>query len=251
MPSGFCKHGTVWTRCKVCRQEYLEGEMERMLAGGRFKTDKNLAFKCNWLDSDYSRPCGPKGRKWNIHDAKHAWCTQDDNPCNQLEKGERKRVGKYPCYECRIFTKNEFGSGVISDRRPGKSIKAEDELVGKLALMTTRGPKDSEEDRVIFGFLRVVGHRMDERYGSTILTGDPDTSIKIPKRARLRFWDFYSNPRNPTKLWGYGLFRYIPDTTIETYLEAQLTKLNPKRYQHEYEVVAKLLEIWRENLRHV
>ncbi|HID74167.1 MAG TPA: hypothetical protein EYP43_03855, partial [Thermoplasmata archaeon] len=205
MPGAFCRHGTVWTRCKICRQEYLEAEKARALAGGRFKTDKNLAFKCNWMDTDYERPCGPRGRRWNIHEARHAWCSMPDNECRLLEEGKIRKVGPFPCYECRLFTRWEITTGVISGKRPGKGLRFDRELVGKLALLTTRGPKDVEEDRVIFGFLRIEGSHPDPEYGSTVLTGDPETSLKIPRRARLRFWDFYTNPRNPTNLWGYGL----------------------------------------------
>ncbi|MCI0497201.1 MAG: hypothetical protein L0Z54_02775 [Thermoplasmata archaeon] len=249
MPAAFCKHGTVWTRCTLCRQEYLDSEKRRALGGARFKTDRNMAFKCNWMDTDYVGPCGPRGRRWNIHEARHAWCSLPDNECNLLELGKATSVSEFPCYECRLFTEHEITTGVISGKRPGKGLRFDTELIGKLALLTTRGPKDEEEDRSVFGFLRIDGSHPHPEYGSTILTGDPETSIKIPARARLRFWDFYANPRNPTKLWGYGLFRYVPDSTVEAYLEAQLEKLNPRRHQHEHEVVHELLEIWRRNTR--
>ena len=249
MPGAFCKHGTVWTRCGLCRKEYIDSERQKALGGARFKTDKNMAFKCNWMDTDYERPCGPKGRRWNIREARHAWCTMPDNECNLLDMGKADSVSDFPCYECRLFTRYEITTGVISDRRMGKGLRFDTELIGKIALLTVRGPGDEEEDRTIFGFLRIAGSHHHPEYGSTILAGDPATSVKIPKRARLRFWGHYSNPRNPTKLWGYGLFRYVPDSTVESYLEAQLEALHPRRHAREHAVVAGLLEIWQRNTR--
>jgi len=183
------------------------------------------------------------GRKFNIHEKGHVWCTQPENRCMQLDKGKIQDVGEYPCYESGIFRLWEFGAGVYHHgKNTGQGIKISKVMIGKLALLTTRGPGDNEEDRIIFGFLRIRDFYTDKESGATHIVGDKETSLKIPKDSRLLYWDFYRNPNSPVKLWQTGLFRYVNDNSIREYLQAQHEKLKMNGHDAEAKIVKKSLE---------
>lgn len=103
----FCKHGMLKTRCPICNPDVKTEKPSPKI----FVKDRNLAFKCNWLDTDYEGPCGKEGRRWNIHVKRFPWCTQPENPCYQYEMGFRKNIPPYPCYETEIFSRFEYGAG--------------------------------------------------------------------------------------------------------------------------------------------
>jgi len=248
MPKPFCPHGKIWTLCTICTQEYQEKEKLAVFSAGRFVGDRNLAFKCNWMDSDYEKTCSEIGRRFNIYEAKHVWCTQPGNECRRLEEGKIQKVGDDPCYESAIFHRWEFGAGIYqTGKRAGKGIKINNKMVGKLALLTTRGPNESEENRIIFGFLRIKDFSSDPTSEATYVMGDKQNSLKVPKDSRLYFWDFYRNANTPEKIWSTGLFRYVSDETIEKFLEAQLNRLNAKGHITESKVVADVLQLYKQN----
>ena len=248
MPKPFCQHGKLWTTCDICLKEHEEKEKFITFTRGKFRSDRNLAFKCNWMDTDFERPCTVIGRKFNIYKAKHVWCTQPQNECTRLEEGKIQEVSSFPCYESAIFHDWKFGAGVYHHgKRKGTGIKIDKVMIGKLALLTTRGPQDNEEDRSIFGFLRIKDYYEDGD-GATNVAGDKETSLKIPKDSRLLFWDFYRNPNTPEKVWHTGLFRYVHDNSILEYLRSQLETLQKNNHEEESDKVEEVLGIFEENL---
>jgi cyclopropane fatty-acyl-phospholipid synthase-like methyltransferase len=74
--------------------------------------------------------------------------------------------------------------------------------------------------------------------------GEPSLSLKIPKDARLRFWDYYQNKNTPEKIWSTGLFRYVSDVSIRKYLEKQADRLSEKGHAREHEIVDRLLKFY-------
>ncbi len=48
------------------------------------------------MDTDYEKPCTEIGRKFNIIEAKHVWCTQPENECRRLEEGKISVVSDEP-----------------------------------------------------------------------------------------------------------------------------------------------------------
>ncbi|KUK07749.1 MAG: hypothetical protein XD48_0084 [Archaeoglobus fulgidus] len=230
----FCEHGHLKTRCPICS----EGNKAFTPLYSR---GFNLAFKCNWLDSDYEGPCGKEGRRWNIYVKRFPWCTQPENPCFQYEAGKIKEIPLYPCYETEIFSKSEYGAGVnhsgpMKDR--GRKIKHV--IPGKLALFTTVEPRKSGDTRYIFGFF-VIKDDYEDGDGATKIVGYPEYTLKIPKDSRLRFWDFYSNSDGST-FWGTGLFRYLSDEVVVNYLTKQREVLIENGHTKEAEVVERILE---------
>lgn len=212
----FCKHGMLKTRCPICNPDVKTEKPAPKI----FVKDRNLAFKCNWLDTDYEGPCGKEGRRWNIHVKKFPWCTQPENPCYQYEMGLRKSVPPYPCYETEIFSRFEYGAGVNHrGPRKGKGRKIRYVVPDKLALFTTVDPGKSGDSRYIFGFFVIKDYYVDSD-GATKIVGYPEYTLKIPKDSRLRFWDFYRNSDGST-FWGTGLVRYLSDEVAVNYLIKQ------------------------------
>ncbi|AKG91840.1 hypothetical protein GAH_00829 [Geoglobus ahangari] len=236
--SVFCEHGKLVTRCRVCSPKTVKPSFP---ASPRvFVEDRNLAFKCNWLDSDYEGPCGRAGRMWNIYRKRFPWCTQPENPCYQYENGFRNDIPEFPCYETMIFKKSEFGAGVDhSGPRKGTGRKIKYVVPGKLAIFTTVEPNKPESERLIFGFFVIRDHYTDEE-GATRIVGYPEYTLKIPKDSRLEFWDFYRNS-DGSIFWGTGLFRYLSDKVVVNYLKKQREVLIERGYGDKAEVVSKIL----------
>lgn len=241
-----CPHGQfIWTRCEICKQEFIEKDKLAAYSSGRFSSDRNLAFKCNWMDTDYEKPCDEIGRRYNIFEAKRIWCTQPDNECRRLEEGKIDTVTDKPCYESGIFTEWDFGAGIHhTGQNAGKGIHINNKMVGKLALFTTRNPDEGEDERKIFGFFRIKDYYSNPDSEATHVSGDPEMTLKIPIDSRLDFWDFYRNKNTPKKVWSSLLFRYLPDKTVLKFLQAQLNKLQVNGHVEESKIVENVLELY-------
>ena len=236
----FCKHGRLKTRCSICSPR-IKRTQTSPLSPRIFAEDRNLAFKCNWMDTDYEKPCGEVGRKWNVHVRRSIWCTQPENPCYQFEMGLRRDIPTYPCYESEIFTKSEYGAGVNhTGVRKGIGRKIRYVIPGKLAIFTTVDPGRSENERYIFGFFVIKDHYIDDD-GATKVVGHPEYTLKIPKDSRLKFWDFYRNA-DGSIFWGTGLYRYLSDEVVVRYLKRQQEVLTKKGHKKEAKVVKVILK---------
>jgi len=235
----FCEHGKLRIKCSVCNPKIEETQISPS-SPRIFVEDRNLAFKCNWMDTDYEKPCGKNGRKWNIRVKRSIWCTQPENPCYQLEMGLRKDVPDFPCYESDIFTKSEYGAGVDhTGVRKGRGRKIKYVIPEKLAIFTTVDPGKSEDERYIFGFFIIKDYYIDED-GATKVVGRPEYTLKIPKDSRLKFWDFYRNT-DGSIFWGTGLYRYLSDGAVVKYLERQQEVLFKKGYKKEAKLIGDIL----------
>jgi len=232
----FCEHGRLKTKCSICNPEIKR--IQALPSPKVFIEDRNLAFKCNWMDTDYEKPCGEMGRRWNIHIKRSVWCIQPENPCYQFEMGLRKDIPAFPCYESEIFTKSEYGAGVNhTGVRRGIGRRIRYVTPGKLAIFTTVDP--GRDERYIFGFFVVKDHYIDDD-GATKVVGYPEYTLKIPKDSRLNFWDFYRNT-DGSIFWGTGLYRYLSDEVVVCYLRRQHEVLTGKGYKKEAKVVREVL----------
>lgn len=236
----FCKHGMLKTKCSVCNPKIREISSHSPSAPKLFVEDRNIVFKCNWMDTDYDGPCDKEGRRWNIYTKKSLWCVQPENPCYQYELGLRRDIPAYPCYESEIFTKFEYGAGVNhTGVRKGKGRKIKYVVPGKLAIFTTVNPKDSGERRYIFGFFVIRKHYVDDD-GATKVVGYSEYTLKIPKDSRLMFWNFHRNA-DGSMFWGTGLYRYLSDDVVVRYLKKQQETLVEKNHLKEAEIVEGVL----------
>lgn len=235
----FCEHGKIVTRCKICSKNNIIAQ-NNPPAPKIAAEDRNLAFKCNWMDTDYEKPCGSAGRKWNIYVKKSIWCTQPENPCYQFERGLRNDTPEFPCYESGIFRKSEFGAGVNhTGPKKGEGRKIKFITPGKLAIFTTVEPEKPESERHIFGFFVIKDHYIDDE-GATRIVGYRKYTLKIPKDSRLMFWDFYRNADGSIS-WKTGLFRYLNDTVVVGYLKRQHGILLDNGHRTEAETVEEIL----------
>lgn len=188
--------------------------------------ERNIAFKCTYNDgtkSDNNNAIGFKGTcseeiiKWNIKRGK-IWC--NEGPCKNYYINDFQGVKtKLPCYESNLFNGWEYSAG-WDHKNINKPRKIKQAGIGNLALLTTRFPGESEEERRIFGFYK-IGEIRNNEYGKNIATkiiAGEKYRIELNKSEskKLLFWDFYSNDNSPEKaFWGTGLFRYFDFEVID------------------------------------
>ena len=195
---------------------------------------ENVAFKCTYCDGGKTKNCiGFKGlcSKENIDvniSNGRRWCSHSQ--CSRYYNGEisRKELTEickeegFVCYECRTLLDWKFSVGwteaeydeneeIIKESKPKRINRI---MPGSLAVLTTRLPEFSENERVIFAVFLV-----DESYDGDDSTEGyviADSTYKIAftkeEANQLPFWSFYRNSGNTENArWGTGLFRYISD----------------------------------------
>ena len=207
--------------------------------------DGNVAFKCTYNDGGprgfvgFDGICSDENIIRNVSVKKQPCCRDKDNPCRQfcdkilLGRNRRpKRPVDPPCYERRIFKDWSFGAGAYhSEERYGEPIPMKSARVGKVALLTTRHPRDdSEEKRIVFGIFKIS--RIDDSHaGQTWVTGEPEHAIRVPEAAAqdLLYWNFKKRPRSREPKWGTGLFRYISDQEVTNFLHELFPRLQSPR----------------------
>jgi len=179
---------------------------------------QNVAFKCTWNDKGFAGICSRRIYEHN-KEAGRIWCSQVDNHCQDITE-EAFNKGEFPCYESHALIDYSFGSGIFhKGSKKDQAIALKNVRDGKLALLTTREPGMNEEDRYIFAILdieKIKDERFEEKQIEPVeVYGNKETSLKVDKRVKLRFWGFYENIGNPDNIqWSTGLFRYITDITV-------------------------------------
>jgi len=164
---------------------------------------KNIAFKCTWNDSDFKGICSDSTYKYNTG-KKRAWCTKAK--CRDFTGVAT--AGKSPCYESIIFSEWRYGAG-WDHKNLERPRKINNSGLNKIVFLTTLEPDKKEDDRRIIGLFKITNILGGELH-ETIVVGNPENGIALPKNINLKFWDFYKNPKAPhRKVWGTGLFRYI------------------------------------------
>lgn len=87
--------------------------------------------------------------------------------------------------------------------------------INSLAVLTTRKPYASEEDRFVFGVFLVddaeEGDHIQE--GCVRSTSKYRIELSPTEAPQIKFWNYHANDNNPSKaVWSQGLYRYITDT---------------------------------------
>ncbi|MGI6028027.1 MAG: hypothetical protein ACOX81_01285 [Candidatus Heteroscillospira sp.] len=194
----------------------------------RAELSANVAFKCNWCDggSDcghigYQGVCSDEAIRYNVNRAKRRWCT--NSVCREYIEGkadrdELSRVFKdgFVCYESTMLLDwRAYAGADQTDERAGRRRGMKEARTNSLAVLTTRRPHTSEEQRLIFAVFLIAenfeGNERDEGYVSA--HGDYRIELTSAEAEKLRYWDYHANANSADKcFWGTGLFRYLGDT---------------------------------------
>lgn len=207
--------------------------------------DGNVAFKCTYHDGGRARggfegfegTCSDDNIRHNIR-AGRSWCSHEDCRCKQFyDGGFRGKRPKLPCYESVIFTKWQFGAGYYNyGARAGSAIPITGVKEGKVALLTTRRPTDTQEkDRLVFGILKIKEIKPDHADQGTLVVGDRRWSLRLLSDVELRLWMFKRGDPD----WRTGLFRYVSDQEVCDLLHALRRRL---RSPQEHLIIEHLLE---------
>ena len=190
----------------------------------------NIAFKCNFCDGGsnkyhigYMGACSDKQIQYNIQVANHSWCSDPDCPCCQYLNGEIDgnqlddmcRDGGFVCYESQMLREwTAFAGFVLKGDRKEEPKKLRNVQLNSLAVLTTRKPGMSEEDRFIFGVFMVDDADEGNSLNEGFVRSNSKYRIELsPAEAlQIKFWNYHANDNNPSKCtWSQGLHRYIND----------------------------------------
>lgn len=113
-----------------------------------------------------------------------------------------------------MFDEWRISSGIYhSGEKAGKPIPLVNTERGKILILTTRYPEDSEEDRIIVGLYR-IGKIQNDTEAGVWLEADPKYRIRLPMKEAmgLYFWDYHKTSAGAK--WHTGLFRYLSDEVV-------------------------------------
>lgn len=178
--------------------------------------DGNIAFKCNWNDREYLKPCRPEAYEYNIS-MDRAWCVKQADACQKF--AGVPSLQNNTCYDVSALKEMYFAAGWDhpAGRKKPRIIRSVKN--NKVAFLRTVPPGCSGKERLIIGclFIKRVENDPDEE---TKIYGDKEKSFSIPfEKVKVRFWDYYQNSEY-NAVWSSGLFRYISDETTLRILKA-------------------------------
>lgn len=163
--------------------------------------------------------------KYNIEVAKHIWCCSENSDCRRYYVGElsRKELDNIyeaeedfgVCYESKMLSIWTAYAGIVqSGERKGSPMKLNKVQTNSLAVLTTREPFESEENRIIFAvFLIDDRYEGDEREAGFVTTNSKyKIKLTLEEAKHLKFWNYYFNSSCPDNIrMGSGLHRYLSD----------------------------------------
>ena len=189
----------------------------------------NIAFKCTYCDGGKTENrigfyglCSDENISNNIL-SKRDWC--NTGPLcfrrynREITRDEYESLAGSEldlCYESKMLRIWRAAAGTINHgTRAGTRLKLKNTEPNKLAVLTTRLPKSTEEERIIFAvFMIGLNYDGDEREEGFV-TAHKDYRIELtPEEAkRMLFWNYYKNKNTDMVIWGTGLYRYFDDIT--------------------------------------
>jgi len=193
------------------------------------KIDKyNIAFKCTYCDggSDensvgFRYICSDSIMKNNVLKSNATrYCATNDCPCKKYLDGklsyselEKLVNAGFVCIESRLLNDWKADAGIVMRGiNKGKANKIQHVQEGSLAVLTTRTPKQKEEDRFVFGVFIVdstyVGDNREAGYVTT--TSKYKLELTSSEAEKIKYWNYNRN-KNDSIRWGQGLFRYLSD----------------------------------------
>ena len=150
----------------------------------------------------------------------------------------------WPCYDSIALKTLRFSPGVthgekVSDT-PKRCINVK---IGKLALFTSRKPREPENERFIFAVGKIE-ELLTDKDGFEMICCNKETALIFSSPNYPKFWDYYRNPNKPeSKFWRTGLFRYIKDETANHLLQ---DVINDERFSDQKQAAKKLIEFVKE-----
>jgi len=195
----------------------------------------NIAFKCNYCDGGlddknvgFNGVCSDEMKHYNVKVAKHVWCSQPENMCAKYLSGEiikeeldtfyeetKETFSQSVCYECQMLGLWTAGAGIVqSGKNKGKPMVLKNVSSNSLALLTSKEPQATEEDRFIFALFLVNQNHEGNSKSEGYVNAHPKYRLKfsMEEAKKLKFWDYYFNPNKPEKIiLGSGLHRYFSD----------------------------------------
>lgn len=190
----------------------------------------NIVFKCNYCDGGvneyhigYMGPCSEKMIGYNIDVAHHSWCSDSNCPCRRFLDGEIDVFeleqlyldGEMVCYESKMLTDwTAFAGTILRGDKKDEPKKIRNTRLNSLAVLTTRKPYATEEERFVFGvFLVDDADEGDSREAGFVkCTSEYRIELSPEEATQIMFWNYHANDTKPERaVWGQGLYRYTND----------------------------------------
>lgn len=193
----------------------------------------NIAFKCNYCDGGQSSDsvgfknvCSDNMIVYNIEHAHHIWCSSSSSPCKKYTDGEITRTdlealmcsseyNSSVCYESKMLRDWKASAGVIQTGvNKGKPMRLLKVQKNSLAVLTTRDPYTSENERYVFAaFLVDENYQGDGNIEGYVSTGSRwKIELTSQEAHTILFWNYYVNQNQPMVVkFGSGLHRYLSD----------------------------------------
>lgn len=225
--------------------------VKRTTVQSRKSNDSNLAFKCNFCNGGSNHNCiGYKGVcddeqiHYNIEVRQHSWCSNANSPCRQylegiISRGEldtKNTDGGFVCYESRMLTAWTAAAGENLDENGGISQgrRIQDASSNSLAMLTTRFPNTTEEERIIFGVF-VTGEAIagdEDNAGYVVAKNGYSIELTPDEAQKMKFWNYYKNSDGGVR-WSQGLYRYMKDDACARILADIVdVKIDPAQKAH-------------------
>lgn len=218
----------------------LKSEIENSRKNSIKKTDSNIVFKCFYCNGrndntsiGYKYVCSDEMIKHNIEVAKNKVCSSPTCNCSQYLAGNISRTeleDRYNnesnnfCYENKLLSQWQAFPDVSFAEGKGKKVKSLKNVnQGSLVLLSTILPNEKERDRIIFGvYLLQEEYELD--YNTKGYLGADEKykiELSIEEAKKIKFWDYYFNPKNPEKIVNNGTtYRYFDDVQASQVLKA-------------------------------
>lgn len=184
---------------------------------------RSVAFKCTYNDAGegplvgFAGTCTRDNIRRNIREGR-VWCSHADCPCRVFYDGGMKgEKPEAPCYESLLFRRWQYGAGYFhTGKKAGNPIHLRQTAVGRLAILTTRFPCESESARRIIGMFQIGS--IDEG-NETLLSARPRGRVRLPLEEcrQLHFWAYHTTSVDSAS-WQTGLFRYLDDGQVHRML---------------------------------
>ncbi len=192
---------------------------------------RSIAFKCTYNDGGtegqyigFNGTCSRDNIVTNI-EARRVWCSNVECGCFEFyNNGLKGEIPENPCFESELFSDWKFGAGTYHNGvREGEPMHIRDTDIGEIAIITTRFPKEAEENRRIIGLFEIgelVGND-EENDGETIVYANEQSKIRLTREvaSELYFWAYHKNSKESNICrWGTGLFRYLDENCVHRIL---------------------------------
>lgn len=188
----------------------------------------NLAFKCTYCDGGknnsqigFHGACSPELIHYNIKKSSRNRCHHSAPYCPAFIKGEITydevkeawTQERLPC-ESILLKEWRMQTGLASiydkEKRPSQLRCS---VAGKLAILTTRRPDQTEIERQIFAVF-LIDETMDQYDDYSYIHADSlyRLSLSAHEAQQMPYWKYHCNENQTNKAsWGTGIYRYLSD----------------------------------------